>query len=198
MNTRKIAARRLTAEEVSQLGVNDKVFVSADIDDLSLECYAPASLTQPGKDFEGGSFSARTVFGETLHILPDSEDESGIWIEHDKGEEIEVIESAGVLLDLALFVPGGDAESLGKLYAAARKAFGEGVVQRWNEDSVSVPDVKIDLFEERARGRKSASPERDRRFVDIYPTRAKFLEPSDGWRFVQELHKPVVDDTPTI
>ncbi|MCF3962625.1 hypothetical protein [Streptomyces fuscigenes] len=198
MNTKKITARRLTAEDVAQLGVADQIFVSASTEDLSFECHAPASLTRPGKDFEGGSFVAKTVFGETVHVLPDSEEEPGVWVEDGKGEEIEVLESAGVLLDLALFVPGGDAESLGKLYAAARKAFGEGVVQRWSEDSVAVPDVKIDLFEERARGRKSASSERDRRFVDIYPTRAKYLEPSDGWRFVQELHKPVVDDTPTI
>lgn len=89
-------------------------------------------------------------------------------------------------------------ESLDSLYAAARDAFGAGIVQRWSEEVVAVPDVKVDLFEEPARGRKNASSQRDRRALDIYPTRVRFLEPSDGWKFIVEPHKEVVDDTPTI
>lgn len=198
MNTEKVTARRLTAEEVSELGLQDGIFVSAEMDGLPLDCYAPAFLTEPGKNFEGGSFTARTSFGEEIHVLPDNTEERGIWIADKAGEEIEVLQSAGVLLNLALFVPNGNMESLDSLYAAARDAFGAGIVQRWSEEVVAVPDVKVDLFEEPARGRKNASSQRDRRALDIYPTRVRFLEPSDGWKFIVEPHKEVVDETPTI
>ncbi|MDX2705094.1 hypothetical protein PV350_19840 [Streptomyces sp. PA03-6a] len=199
MNTSKVTARRLTAEEVSELGLKDEVFVSAAMDDLPLGCYAPASLTKSGKNFEGGSFTARTVFGEEVHILPDDAEQPGIWVADEAGEEIEVLASAGVLLNLALFVPGGNTASLESLYAAAREAFGAGIVQRWNEEVVAVPDVKVDLFEEPARGRKGTTGQnRDRRALDIYPTRVRFMEASAGWKFVLELHQEHVDETPTI
>ncbi|MER5744396.1 hypothetical protein [Streptomyces sp. NPDC002225] len=199
MNTEKVTARRLTAEEISGLGPQDGIFVSAGTSALPLDCYAPAFLTGPGKNFEGGSFVARTVFGEEVHVLPDNAEEAGIWIADKNGEEIEVLQSAGVLLNLALFVPSGGAESLEALYSAARDAFGAGVVQRWSEEVVAVPDVKIDLYEEPAKARKNANGQnRDRRALDIYPTRVRFLEPSDGWKFVVEPHKEIVDDTPTI
>lgn len=199
MNTEKVTARRLTAGEVSELGLQDSIFVSAEMDGLPLDSYAPAFLTEPGKNFEGGSFTARTIFGEVLQVLPDNAEERGIWVADKAGEEIEVLQSAGVLLNLALFVPDGNKESLDALYSAARDAFGVGIVQRWNEAVVAVPDVKVDLFEEPARGRKNTSNQnRDRRALDIYPTRVQFLEPSDGWKFVVEPHKEVVDETPTI
>ncbi|WNI18774.1 hypothetical protein [Actinacidiphila sp. ITFR-21] len=199
MNTEKVAARRLTAEEVAELGPQDSIFVSAGTDDLPLDCYAPANLTKPGKNFEGGSFTARTVFGDEIQLLPDNVEEAGIWIADAAGEEIEVLETAGVLLNLALFVPGGNKESLDSLYSAARDAFGAGIVQRWSEEVVAVPEVKVDLFEEPVRGRKGTGGQnRDRRALDIYPTRVRFLEPSDGWKFVVEPHKEVVDETPTI
>ncbi|MEV8291354.1 hypothetical protein ACFC7A_18510 [Streptomyces niveus] len=199
MNTEKVTARRLTAEEVSELGLQDDIFVSAGTDGLPLDCYAPAFLTEPGKNSEGGSFAARTVFGEVIHILPDNAEEPGIWVADKAGEEIEVLQSAGILLNLALFVPGGNKESLESLYSAARDAFGAGIVQRWSEETVAVPDVKVDLFEEPARGRKNTSGQnRDRRALDIYPTRVRFLEPSEGWKFIIEPHKEIVDDTPTI
>ncbi|MFD7531747.1 MULTISPECIES: hypothetical protein [unclassified Streptomyces] len=199
MNTEKVTARRLTAEEISGLGPQDAIFVSAGTGDLPLDCYAPAFLTEPGKNFEGGSFAARTVFGEEIHVLPDNAEEGGIWIADKAGEEIEVLQSAGVLLNLALFVPGGNKESLESLYSAARDAFGAGVVQRWSEEVVEVPDVKVDLYEEPARARKNSnSQNRDRRALDIYPTRVRFLEPSEGWKFIVEPHKEIVDDTPTI
>ncbi|MCX4395649.1 hypothetical protein [Streptomyces sp. NBC_01767] len=199
MNTEKVTARRLTAEEISGLGPQDAVFVSAGTGDLPLDCYAPAFLTEPGKNFEGGSFAARTVFGEEIHVLPDNAEEGGIWIADKAGEEIEVLQSAGVLLNLALFVPSGNKESLESLYSAARDAFGAGVVQRWSEEVVEVPDVKVDLYEEPARARKNSnSQNRDRRALDIYPTRVRFLEPSEGWKFIVEPHKEIVDDTPTI
>ncbi|MFB6872074.1 hypothetical protein [Streptomyces sp. NPDC056323] len=199
MNTEKVTARRLTAEEISGLGPQDGIFVSAGMDGLPLDCYAPAFLTEPGKNFDGGSFAARTVFGEEIHVLPDNAEEAGIWIADKEGEEIEVLQSAGVLLNLALFVPSGNKESLESLYSAARDAFGAGVVQRWSEEVVAVPDVKVDLYEEPARARKNAnSQNRDRRALDIYPTRVRFLEPSEGWKFIVEPHKEIVDDTPTI
>ncbi|MFE9363447.1 hypothetical protein ACFYNN_11655 [Streptomyces sp. NPDC006978] len=199
MNTEKVTARRLTAEEVSELGLQDGIFVSAGMDGLPLDCYAPAFLTEPGKKFEGGSFFARTVFGEQVSVLPDNAEEPGVWIADKAGEEIEVLQSAGVLLNLALFVPNGSEESLQSLYSSARDAFGAGVVQRWSEETVAVPDVKVDLYEEPARGRKNTNNQnRDRRALDIYPTRVRFLEPSDGWKFVVEPHKEIVDDTPTI
>ncbi|MCX4846937.1 hypothetical protein [Streptomyces sp. NBC_00893] len=199
MNTEKVTARRLTAEEISGLGVQDAIFVPAGTSGLPLDCYAPAFLTEPGKNFEGGSFAARTVFGEEIHVLPDNAEEVGIWIADKAGEEIEVLQSAGVLLNLALFVPGGSKESLEALYSAARDAFGAGVVQRWSEEVVAVPDVKVDLYEEPARARKNANGQnRDRRALDIYPTRVRFLEPSEGWKFIVEPHKEIVDDTPTI
>ncbi|MGW1410321.1 hypothetical protein [Streptomyces sp. NPDC002403] len=199
MNTEKVTARRLTAEEVAELDLQDGIFVSAEMDGLPLDCYAPASLTKPGKNFEGGSFTARTIFGEEIHVLPDNTEERGIWIADKAGEEIEVLQSAGVLLNLALFVPDGNKESLDSLYSAARDAFGAGIVQRWSEEAVAVPDVKVDLYEEPARGRKNTNNQnRDRRALDIYPTRVRFLEPSDGWRFIVEPHKEIVDDTPTI
>ncbi|SCD64932.1 hypothetical protein GA0115240_117925 [Streptomyces sp. DvalAA-14] len=181
------------------MGLQDGIFVSAGTDGLPLDCYAPAHLTKPGKNFEGGSFTARTIFGTEIHLLPDHAEEPGIWIADKAGDEIEVLQSAGILLNLALFVPGGNRESLDSLYAAARDAFGAGIVQRWSEEVVAVPDVKVDLFEEPLRGRKNASSQiRDRRALDIYPTRVRFLEPSDGWKFVVEPHQEVVDDTPTI
>ncbi|MEV7860452.1 hypothetical protein AB0O86_16865 [Streptomyces hirsutus] len=199
MNTEKVTARRLTAEEVSELSLQDGIFVSAEMDGLPLDCYAPASLTEPGKNFEGGSFTARTIFGQEISVLPDNAEESGIWVADEAGEEIEVLQNAGVLLNLALFVPNGNKESLEALYSAARDAFGAGIVQRWSEEVVTVPDVKVDLFEEPARGRKNASGQnRDRRALDIYPTRVRFMEPSDGWKFIVEPHKEVVDETPTI
>ncbi|PWI09391.1 hypothetical protein DIZ27_16970 [Streptomyces sp. NWU339] len=199
MNTEKVTARRLTAEEVSELSLQDGIFVSAEMDGLPLDCYAPASLTKPGKNFEGGSFAARTIFGQEISVLPDNAEEPGIWVADEAGEEIEVLQNAGVLLNLALFVPNGNKESLEALYSAAREAFGAGIVQRWSEEVVTVPDVKVDLFEEPARGRKNAnSQNRDRRALDIYPTRVRFMEPSDGWRFVVEPHKEIVDETPTI
>lgn len=95
-------------------------------------------------------------------------------------------------------MPSGNKESLESLYSAARDAFGAGVVQRWSEEVVAVPDVKVDLYEEPARVRKNASQNRDRRALDIYPTRVRFLEPSEGWKFVVEPHKEIVDETPTI
>lgn len=181
------------------MGPQDGIFVSAGMDGLPLDCYAPAFLTEPGKNFDGGSFAARTVFGEEVHVLPDNAEEAGIWIADKEGEEIEVLQSAGVLLNLALFVPSGNKESLESLYSAARDAFGAGVVQRWSEEVVAVPDVKVDLYEEPARARKNAnSQNRDRRALDIYPTRVRFLEPSEGWKFIVEPHKEIVDDTPTI
>ncbi|MEU1210885.1 hypothetical protein ACFYSH_11490 [Streptomyces sp. NPDC005791] len=199
MNTEKVTARRLTAEDIAELGLQDGVFVSAGTEGFPLDCYAPAFLTEPGKNFEGGSFTARTIFGDVVHVLPDNADEGGIWIADKAGEEIEVLQSAGVLLNLALFVPNGNRESLDSLYSAAREAFGAGVVQRWSEETVAVPDVKVDLYEEPARARKNTSGQnRDRRALDIYPTRVRFLEPSEGWKFVVEPHKEVVDDTPTI
>ncbi|MGW4750770.1 hypothetical protein ACWEPR_39915, partial [Streptomyces sp. NPDC004290] len=156
MNTEKVTARRLTAEEVSELSRQDEIFVSAEMDGLPLDCYAPASLTEPGKNFEGGSFTARTIFGQEVRALPDNDEESGIWVADEAGEEIEVLQNAGVLLNLALFVPNGNRESLESLYSAARDAFGAGIVQRWSEELVAVPDVKVDLFEEPVRGRKNA------------------------------------------
>ncbi|MFD0208340.1 hypothetical protein ACFVH9_04155 [Streptomyces hirsutus] len=199
MNTEKVTARRLTAEEVSELSLQDGIFVSAEMDGLPLDCYAQASLTEPGKNFEGGSFTARTIFGQEISVLPDNAEEPGIWVADKAGEEIEVLQNAGVLLNLALFVPNGNRESLESLYSAARDAFGAGIVQRWSEEVVTVPDVKVDLFEEPARGRKGASSQnRDRRALDIYPTRVRFMEPSDGWKFIVEPHKEVVDETPTI
>lgn len=199
VNTEKVTARRLTAQEVAELGPQDGIFVSAETEGLPLDCYAPANLSRPGKSFEGGSFTARTIFGDEIQLLPDNAEERGIWIADAAGEEIEVLQSAGILLNLALFVPGGDKESLDSLYTAAREAFGAGIVQRWSEEVVAVPEVKVDLFEEPIRGRKSPNGQnRDRRALDIYPTRVRFLEPSDGWKFVVEPHEEVVDDTPTI
>ncbi|MEU5286880.1 hypothetical protein AB0G97_23160 [Streptomyces sp. NPDC020755] len=199
MNTEKLTARRLTAEETSALGPQDGVFVLAGMDGVSPDCYAPAFLTKPGNSFEGGSFIVRTAFGEEIHLLPDNAEEGGIWIADKAGESIEVLQSAGVLLNLALFVPGGSKESLESLYSAAREAFGAGIVQRWSEEVVEVPNVKVDLYEEPARGRKNANNQnRDRRALDIFPTRVRFLEPSEGWKFVVEPHKEIMDETPTI
>lgn len=202
MNTEKIAARRLSLEEVSKLGVKDRLFVSADTKELKLpDCYVPAFLTKPGEHFEGGSITARTVFQEEVSCLPDDENEAGIFVADESGPvTIEVLQSAGVVLDLALFVPGGDKGSLTALYAAVRQAFGADVVQIWRQGLKAVPDVKVDIFEEQIpRGRKASdSPKRDRRAIDTYPTRADFIEFSTGWKPVVEIHKPVVDDTPTI
>nr|WP_202546490.1 hypothetical protein [Streptomyces sp. SID2119] len=199
VNTEKVTARRLTAEEISSLGLQDDILVPVGMDGLPRECYAPAFLTKPGKNFEGGSFVARTAFGEEVHVLPENMEEGGIWIADKAGQEIEVLQSAGVLLNLALFVPNGSKESLELLYSAARDAFGAGVVQRWSEEVVKVPDAKVDLYEEPARGRKNTnSQNRDRRALDIYPTRVRFLEPSEGWKFVVEPHKEIIDETPTI
>ncbi|MGC9499683.1 hypothetical protein [Streptomyces sp. WG7] len=199
MNTEKVTARRLTAEELTGLSPQDEIFVSAEMDGLPLDCYAPASLTEPGKNFEGGSFTARTIFGQEIRVLPDNAEEPGVWVADKTGEEIEVLQNAGVLLNLALFVPNGSKESLESLYSAARDAFGAGIVQRWSEQVITVPDVKVDLFEEPARARKNASGQiRDRRALDIYPTRVRFMEPSDGWKFIVEPHKEVIDETPTI
>lgn len=199
VNTEKVAARRLTAEEVSELGLQDEIFVAAEVEELRLDCYARATLTKSGKNFEGGSFTARTIFGDEIHVLPDNAEESGIWVADKAGEEIEVLQTAGVLLNLALFVPNGNRESLEALYTAAREAFGAGIVQRWDEEVVAVPDVKVDLFEEPARGRKGTGGQnRDRRALDIYPTRVRFMEASAGWKFVLEPHQEHVDDTPTI
>ncbi|MDX3098343.1 hypothetical protein PV417_28095 [Streptomyces sp. ME19-03-3] len=199
MNTEKVAARRLTAEEVAELGLQDEILVPAQMEELRLDCYARATLTKSGKSFEGGSFTARTVFGDEIHVLPDDAQEPGIWVADKAGEEIEVLQNAGVLLNLALFVPNGGRESLEALYAAARQAFGAGIVQRWSEETVAVPDVKVDLFEEPIRGRKGTGGQnRDRRALDIYPTRVRFMEASAGWKFVLDLHQEHVDDTPTI
>ncbi|GGQ54030.1 hypothetical protein AB0G19_13975 [Streptomyces althioticus] len=202
MNTEKIAARRLSLEEVSKLGVKDRLFVSADTEELKLpDCFVPAFLTKPGEHFEGGSITARTVFQEEVSCLPDDENEAGIYVADESGPvTIEVLQSAGVVLDLALFVPGGDKGSLTALYAAVRQAFGADVVQIWRQGLKAVPDVKVDIFEEQIpRGRKASdSPKRDRRAIDTYPTRADFIEFSTGWKPVVEIHKPVVDDTPTI
>ncbi|CAL9318961.1 hypothetical protein ACFT1B_17555 [Streptomyces griseoincarnatus] len=202
MNTEKIAARRLSLEEVTKFGVKDRLFVSADTEELKLpDCFVPAFLTKPGEYFEGGSITARTVFQEEVSCLPDDENEAGIYVADESGPvTIEVLQSAGVVLDLALFVPGGDKGSLTALYAAVRQAFGADVVQIWRQGLKAVPDVKVDIFEEQIpRGRKASdSPKRDRRAIDTYPTRADFIEFSTGWKPVVEIHKPVVDDTPTI
>ena len=202
MNTEKIAARRLSLQEVTKLGVKDRLFVSADTEELKLpDCYVPAFLTKPGEHFEGGSITARTVFQEEVSCLPDDENEAGIFVADESGPvTIEVLQSAGVVLDLALFVPGGDKGSLTALYAAVRQAFGADVVQIWRQGLKAVPDVKVDIFEEQIpRGRKASdSPKRDRRAIDTYPTRADFIDFSTGWKPVVEIHKPVVDDTPTI
>ncbi|MFE4592914.1 hypothetical protein [Streptomyces laurentii] len=202
MNTEKIAARRLSLEEVAKLDVKDRIFISADTAEFKLSnCYVPAFLTKSGEEFEGGSITARTVFQEEVSFLPDDEDEAGIYLADEDGSAtIEVLQSAGVVLDLALFVPGGDKGALTALYAAARQAFGADVVQIWRQGLKEVPDVKVDIFEEQvSRGRKgNDAPKRDRRAVDTYPTRADFIEFSAGWKPVIEIHKPVVDDTPTI
>jgi hypothetical protein len=202
VNTEKIAAHRLSLEEVTKLGVKDRFFVSADTAELKLPgCYVPAFLTKPGEDFEGGSITARTIFQEEVSCLPDDENEAGIYLADENGSAtIEVLQSAGVVLDLALFVPGGDKGSLTALYAAARQAFGPDIVQIWRQDLKEVPDVKVDIFEEQIpRGRKvSDSSKRDRRAIDTYPTRAAFIEFSAGWKPVIEIHRPIVDDTPTI
>lgn len=200
LNTEKITARRLTSAEVAGLGVNDRIFVTANTELLSLDnCYALAFLTKPGDQFEGGSFIVKTIYGETLGVVPDGEDEAGVYLADEQGAEIEVLQQAGVLLNLALFVPGGDAESLNALYSAAREQFGEGIVQRWREEVTSVPDIKVDLYEEQIRGRKGADgPKQDRRALDIYPSRVQFFEPSDGWKFVVKPHQEIKDDTLTI
>ncbi|MEU3445061.1 hypothetical protein ABZ755_32505 [Streptomyces griseoincarnatus] len=202
MNTEKIAARRLSLEEVTKLGVKDRLFVSADTEELKLpDCFVPAFLTKPGEYFEGGSITARTVFQEEVSCLPDDGNEVGVYVADESGPvTIKVLQSAGVVLDLALFVPGGDKGSLTALYAAVRQAFGADVVQIWRQGLKAVPDVKVDIFEEQIpRGRKASdSPKRDRRAIDTYPTRADFIEFSTGWKPVVEIHKPVVDDTPTI
>ncbi|AGK81888.1 hypothetical protein SFUL_7011 [Streptomyces microflavus DSM 40593] len=199
MGTEKVTARRITAEEISGLDLQDSIFVLAGMDGVSPDCYARAFLTKPGRNFEGGSFTVRTVFGDEIHIFPDNAEEGGVWIADKAGEKIEVLQSAGVLLNLALFVPGGSKESLESLYSAARDAFGAGIVQRWSEEVVEVPDAKVDLYEEPARGRKNTNGQnRDRRALDIYPTRVRFLEPSEGWKFVVEPHKEIIDETPTI
>ncbi|GAA4964670.1 hypothetical protein GCM10023238_35350 [Streptomyces heliomycini] len=44
------------------------------------------------------------------------------------------------MLDLALFVPGGDKGSLTALYAAVRQAFGADVVQIWRQGLKEVPE----------------------------------------------------------
>lgn len=202
MNTEKIAARRLSLEEVTRLGVQDRIFVSADTAELKLvDCYVPAFLTKPGEDFEGGSVSAKTVFQEEICCLPDDENESGVYLADEDGSDIiEVLQSAGVVLDLALFVPGADKGALTALYAAVRQAFGADIVQIWRQGLREVPDVKVDILEEQvSRGRKGAdSPKRDRRALDTYPTRANFINFSSGWKPVIELHQPLVNDTPTI
>ena len=200
LNTEKMTARRLTSAEVAELGAKEQIFVTANTEQLSLDnCYAPAFLTKPGDQFEGGSFIVKTIYGETLGVVPDDEDEAGVYVADEQGAEIEVLQHAGVLLNLALFVPGGDAESLNALYSAARETFGEGVVQRWREEVTSVPDIKVDLYEEQIRGRKgSDGPKQDRRALDIHPTRVQFFEPSDGWKFVVKPHQEIRDDTPTI
>ena len=202
VNTEKIAARHLSLEEVTKLGVRDKVFVTADTAELKLpDCYVPAFLTKSGELFEGGSVTAKTIFQEEVSCLPDDEDEAGIYLADENGSvTIEVLQSAGVVLDLALFVPGGDKGSLTALYAAARQAFGADVVQIWRQGLKEVPDVKVDIFEEQVSRRRKGSenPTRDRRAIDTYPTRADFIEFSDGWKPVVEIHRPVVDDTPTI
>ncbi|MFF4732321.1 hypothetical protein ACFY3M_45155 [Streptomyces mirabilis] len=46
MNTEKVTARRLTTEEVSELNLQDSIFVSAEMDGLPLDCYAPAFLAK--------------------------------------------------------------------------------------------------------------------------------------------------------
>lgn len=130
------------------MDLQDSIFVLAGMDGVSPDCYARAFLTKPGRNFEGGSFTVRTVFGDEIHIFPDNAEEGGVWIAEKAGEEIEVLQSAGVLLNLALFVPGGSKESLESLYSAARDAFGAGIVQRWSEEVVEVPDAKVDLYEE--------------------------------------------------
>ncbi|MEU6817887.1 hypothetical protein [Streptomyces sp. NPDC046860] len=202
MNTEKISARRLSWEDVTKLDTKDRIFVSADTAELKLPgCYVPAFLTKPGENFEGGSITARTVFQEEISCLPDDENEAGLFVADEDGPAtIEVLQSAGVVLDLALFVPSGDKGALSALYAAARQAFGADVVQIWRQGLKEVPDVKVDIFEEQIpRGRKgNETPKRDRRAIDTYPTRADFIEFTAGWKPVVEIHKPVIDDTPTI
>lgn len=195
-----MTARRLTSAEVAELGVGDEIFVTADTEQLSLgNCYALAFLTKPGDQFDGDSFIVKTIYGETFDVVPDGDDQAGVYVADEQGEQIEVLQHAGVLLNLALFVPGGDAESLDALYSAAREKFGEGIVQRWSEDVTAVADIKVDLYEEQIRGRKSADgPKQDRRALDIYPSRVQFFEPSEGWKFVVKPHEEIRDETPTI
>lgn len=199
MNTEKVTARRLTSDEVAELGLQEEIFVSAELDDLSLDCFAPAFLTKPGKYFDGGSFIARTIFGKEIHVLPDNSEERGIWVADEAGEEIEVLQSAACPPEPRALRAQREQGISG--VALHRR---EGSVRRGNRPALERGSRGGAGRQGRpvrraTRGRKNTSGQnRDRRALDIYPTRVRFMEPSTGWKFIVEPHHEPIDDTPTI
>lgn len=198
-----VKMRRLTQEEVEQLATTDEVFVSSEADYIqALGCMARGHLTKPGLDFEGGFFEIETVFGEVVPASCGSDD-IGIYVaDKDATNALPVLQSAGLFVNLALYIPDEGLGGIELLFEDIRKTFGEGRVQRWNrlEDVTTlVPDVQVDVYQVAKRGRKGADgPKRERVATGIYPNRIPFIKIPDGYGMEVELHTPLVDKTPTI
>lgn len=204
VNTKTIKARRLTDEEVQALDTTEEILVSADSEYVQgTGCLAPAFLTRPGKEFEGGFYMIKTIFGESVNVSC-SEDEVGIYsadiLGDTIGDDVEVLQSAGFYVNLALFLPGKDTEALSKLFTAIRGQFGEGVVQKWYEDSSLVPDAKYDVYEvPSSRGRKPADgPKRVLIEGDVYQQYVEFVPIADGYKKSVQKHEVPEKRIPTI
>lgn len=203
LNTEKIKARRLTEEEVKALGTETTIYVGANMEGFPpVDCYAPAHLTKPGAEQEGGFFSVKSVFGEIGHDGV-SDGDYGIYVADKDGEEIEVLQSAGLFVNVALFFPGIGEEGLSKFFEAVRTAFKGTAVELFNhahDISSLVPDVKLDVYQvSSGKGRKPAEAPKPLRVADdVYPQYAPFVPIEDGKKMEIRPHEEVAKKIPTI
>jgi hypothetical protein len=215
---RPVTVRALSREEIEALGADDEVYVpSSDFySHTGLVERAHLAVDRTRTHSHDKYAYVRTIYGHEYSVGLDE-----VYVPVEDGEEKWLMKTAGARVSTSLFFPDMDeGEAIERLYKAIRNEFGAGVVERWNQRSSPVRDVRRDVYEvrrdlvevERAPYRVGSEPKGGRGRKEYVEVERNLLargvrdgredyyrgQVREGWSFHAELHNPEVTAADTI
>lgn len=129
----------LSPDEIRALTVDDLIYVrDSSFKDTVL---VPAHIL--GKRTRESEIEIQDIYGSTRWWSFDD----NVYAEHEDGDPLPLMRTAGARLSSALFFPGITAEEAKeRLYKAIRAEFGPGVVQAWNMRTGSVRNIRWNVY----------------------------------------------------
>lgn len=129
----------LRPEEIQDLTVDDLIYVR----DSSFKGIVLVKAHILGQRTRESEVEIRNIYGSTRWWSFDD----NVYVEHEDGDPLPLMRTAGARLSSTLFFPGMEEEEVQeRLYQAIRNEFGPGVVQAWSTRTGPVRNVRWNVY----------------------------------------------------